>query len=111
MKPSVDVPRLREVLNSPSAASFKVLEVGNAALDAMMGIWNTFPGEEQQTFTRRLKHLTSVVCCLSDNPGWIWYDFLADVPHVDRFDRKQDGGKNYTYYRGDGNVVAAKQTP
>ena len=111
MKPTVDVPRLREVLNSPSASSFKVLEVGSSALDAMMGIWKTFPGEEQDKFTRRLKHLTSVVCCLSDNPGWIWYDFLADVAHEDRFTRKQDGHGNFTYYRGDGTVVAAKKTP
>lgn len=38
-------------------------------------------------FVRRLKHATTVFCCLKDNPGWVWYDMLWDIPHRDRHNR------------------------
>jgi hypothetical protein len=41
--------------------------------------------EQHKRFVHRLKHMTTVSCCLSTQPGWIWYDFLWDVPHADRF--------------------------
>ncbi|PNH05114.1 hypothetical protein TSOC_008654, partial [Tetrabaena socialis] len=56
-----------------------LLELGAAGQEAQ---------EAQARFENRLKHYTSVFCCLEKNPGWIWYDFYADRPHTDRFNRK-----------------------
>lgn len=40
---SADVVRLREVLNSPDAAKYKILEVNTPALEALHSVWKTFP--------------------------------------------------------------------
>lgn len=69
---SVDLATLNKTLQSPEATAFKILELTSPALDAMMGLWNTFQGREHELFMWRLKHYTSVVCCLSTNPGWVW---------------------------------------
>jgi len=53
------------------------------------GGWFTDP-EQHRRFVQRLRHMTSVVCCLQTNPGWIWYDLMWDVPHKDRFGRVFD---------------------
>lgn len=29
--------------------------------------------QAQEMWERRLKHYTSVFCCLEKNPGWIWW--------------------------------------
>lgn len=110
VKASVAVPKLREALLSPAASAYKIIELGHAALETLSGLWNTFPGPEQERFTRRLKHLTSVVCCLNEQPGWIWYDFLADIPHEDRFNRKFEGQGKWVFYKGDQSGLA-KTTP
>lgn len=62
----------------------KILTMQNA-LDA----FKRFDEDQaQEMWERRLKHYTSVFCCLEKNPGWIWYDFFADREHEDRFRRK-----------------------
>ncbi|KXZ43660.1 hypothetical protein GPECTOR_83g272 [Gonium pectorale] len=65
-------------------AGSKIITLQNA-LHAFKEFSNA---EEQQRFENRLKHYSSVFCCLEKNPGWIWYDFFADRPHADRFGRQ-----------------------
>ena len=69
---SVDVATLKKALLSPEAAAYKILELPAAAVEALGGLWSTFQGKELDLFMVRLKHYTSVVCCLSSNPGWVW---------------------------------------
>lgn len=102
---TVDIARLKEVLNSPAAQAFKVLELPHSALEALHGVWRTFPREEQVKFDQRLKHATSVNCCLQEQPGWVWYDFFADMfPHTDRFNRKFED--KWLFYKGDSQGLA-----
>ncbi|GFR51919.1 hypothetical protein Agub_g14403 [Astrephomene gubernaculifera] len=83
-------PRLRDdqlyraLVEGSEVAGRKVLVVRGAA-----EVFKDFVSpDEQSRFENRLKHYTSVFCCLQENPGWIWYDFFADRPHADRFNRK-----------------------
>ena len=69
---SVDIAAMKKVLVSPEAAAFKILEVPSSTLEALSGLWATFQGKEKELFMQRLKHYTSVVCCLQQNPGWVW---------------------------------------
>jgi len=105
----VDIVSLKQALTSPEAAKFKVLELPSATIEALSGIWNTFPEKEQGLFTNRLKHYTSVVCCLANNPGWVWYDFLNDIPHKDRFQRDFPDGSKLTFYLGDGGELGYQE--
>ena len=72
MAGDVDVATLKKALLSPEAAAFKILELPSAAVEALSGLWNTFQGREHELFMWRLKHYTSVVCCFSTQPGWVW---------------------------------------
>ncbi|PNW80858.1 hypothetical protein CHLRE_07g332500v5 [Chlamydomonas reinhardtii] len=79
--------------NLKSAAVAKALEaVQDKKIIVLKNAKDAFSGfsdpEEQARYENRLKHYTSVFCCLDKNPGWIWYDFFADRPHADRFQRK-----------------------
>jgi len=51
------------------------------------GGWFTDP-EQHKQFIQRIKHSTASSCCLHTQPGWVWYDLLADIPHTDRFNRR-----------------------
>ena len=98
---SVDIETLKKALTTPEAAKYKVLELPAAAVEALIGIWDTFQGTDKDKLVQRLKHQTSVVCCLQKQPGWVWYDFFHDIPHVDRFQRKFDDGTKLRFYLGD----------
>ena len=69
---NIDVSTLKRALTTPDALAFKILELPEEAVEALEGLWSTFTGKELELFTRRLKHYTSVVCCLSSEPGWVW---------------------------------------
>lgn len=68
----------------------QVLEVTNIA-----SMWPQFfedhgwfvDATRHNRFVNRMRFMTSVMCCLADQPGWIWYDLMWDVPHKDRFNR------------------------
>ena len=44
----------------------------------------------REKFELRLREYASIWCCKHAHPGHVWYDFLFDVPHVDRHNRKWD---------------------
>lgn len=96
----VTIARIKEVLATPAAAAFKIVEVPSAALEAMHQLWTTFEGQDKDRFVRRLQHYVSVVCCMEKQPGWVWYDFFTDVlPRTDRFGRTFQ--KRFVYYGGE----------
>ncbi|KAG1680607.1 hypothetical protein FOA52_015056 [Chlamydomonas sp. UWO 241] len=101
----VDITRMRTELNHPPATSFKIIELTSGALEALHDVWKTLPQPELDRFMFRLKHYPANTCCMKEHPpGWVWYDFLMDVPHNDRFNRPfKDGhiGPNFIYYKGD----------
>jgi hypothetical protein len=106
---SADMASLKEVLTSPEAKAFKVLEVTPDALEALHGAWKTFDAEQLDRFQKRLQYGTGTICCLEvdskgGGQGWVWYDFEADQPgHVDRFGRKH-GDAGFDFFRGEGKV-------
>jgi hypothetical protein len=66
------VAKLKEALTTPQALSYKILEVSSGALDVLLPAWLTLPTPEKDKFMHRLRYYPSVVCCLQDNPGWVW---------------------------------------
>lgn len=63
---------------------------------SMVGAFSRFEDlEDAKKFSNRIKKYAAIWCCKHRNPGHIWYDMEFDiVPHVDRHNRKWDGGKN-----------------
>lgn len=91
LAPGLDSTKLAAVLKGTD--SYRILDI--SGITRMWpafredGGWFTDP-EQHRRFVQRLRHMTSVVCCLQTNPGWIWYDLMWDVPHKDRFGRVFD---------------------
>ncbi|KAG1675655.1 hypothetical protein FOA52_002364 [Chlamydomonas sp. UWO 241] len=93
--------QLRDELSKHDAIRSAILEVPNDALEALHGAWKTFSPDELSKFKMRLSHLTTTFATLDGpQPGWIWYDMLADVPHTDRFGREFTD--KFEYYKGEG---------
>lgn len=59
----------------------------------MFNAFKNFTKEDDfKKFFNRLKHYVASFCCLEQrHPGWGWYDFWFDIPHVDRFNRQFNG--------------------
>ncbi len=91
LAPGLDSTKLSKALQGLD--KYRILDVDN-----IIQMWPKFKedsgwfadAKEHERFVRRLKHMTSVACCLGSQPGWIWYDFLWDVPHRDRHNRPFD---------------------
>ncbi|GIL83523.1 hypothetical protein Vretimale_10343 [Volvox reticuliferus] len=106
------VVRLAQYMNSDQinkalegVRDYKIITLRNAA-----AAFKEFSEpEKQQQYVNRMNHYASVFCCLSENPGWIWYDFFADRPHYDRFHREFGG--QWTPKHGDTSKNVAGYQP
>eukprot|EP00798_Chlamydomonas_sp_ICE-L_P001848 gene1848-33268_t len=96
-------PELTKLLKQLVPPSTKILHLPFGSLNVFKLLWKSMAREEMERFEVRSVHLTGTLCCLSTNPGWVWYDMLAGVEHKDRFRREYPGGE-HVLYRGDSKV-------
>eukprot|EP00955_Chlamydomonas_euryale_P003449 37220-Chlamydomonas_euryale.AAC.1 len=93
------MPELRQLLAQPEAARARVLHLPEATLESLHGSWQTFPPDDLKKFTDRLQAYPTTFCCMDGHPAHVWYNFLADVPHTDRFGREHT--PEFKLYRGE----------
>jgi hypothetical protein len=83
--PGLDSNKIARALET--TANYKILEFSDAnklwPKYAESGGWFTDPAVHQH-FVQRIRFMTSVICCLNQRPGWMWYDLQWDVPHTVR---------------------------